>query len=48
MTTHQVVNRHNLELANRLINDDVPTMVQMFTNPLDEVFNKPYGKHNTK
>lgn len=29
-----------LELANRLINDDEPT-IAMFTNPKDEVFELP-------
>lgn len=39
MTTQQVFNRHNLAIANRLINDDEPT-IAMFTDPNDEVFNQ--------
>lgn len=37
MTTHQLVNRHNLELANRFINDNEPT-IALYTDPNDEVF----------
>lgn len=40
MTTHQIITRHNLNIALRLINDNVPT-VAMFTDPNDEVFNQP-------
>ncbi len=43
MTTEQVINRHLLEKANSLIEDDEPT-VAMFTDPKDEVFNLKLSK----
>lgn len=36
---NRINNFHLLKLAERLINDNVPT-VAMFTDPKDEVFNK--------
>lgn len=39
-SVHKSNTRNLLELANRLINDDVPT-IAMFTNPKDEVFQNP-------
>lgn len=37
MTTQQLINRHNLELADRFINDEVAT-IALYTDPNDEVF----------
>jgi len=37
MTTQQIVNRHNLNIANSFIHDDEPT-IAMYTDPNDIIF----------
>lgn len=40
MEIRDIVNNHNLEIANKFINDDEPT-IAMFTDPKEEIFNQP-------
>lgn len=40
MSIQSVTSAHNLEIANKFINDDEPT-IAMFTDPKEEIFNQP-------